>query len=191
MRLQQCQHLRQSSCGWPMRARSRPVTGSVATTSWRSRARRCPGRCAGARPAMAAATSTPSTARTRSLSIRSAPCVHWWWRTDSTRRSPGENDRRISLLDRLIQHCAATGALCRVLWARVAIPTTERGRVAHESIFNINDGNYRCPNCSRATRRSPHGRAASPGRCSVLPKSLSSCGTIPMRSSSRMGPRGG
>jgi len=57
----------------------------------------------------------------------------------------GERDRRISLLRRLIQHSEAT--------ARHAIykgtgrdAYDETGRVAHESIFNVNDGSYRCPN---------------------------------------------
>jgi unsaturated chondroitin disaccharide hydrolase len=55
-----------------------------------------------------------------------------------------ENDRRVSLLERLLLHAAAT--------ARFSVYYGERrdvwdvaGRVAHESIFNANDGNYRCP----------------------------------------------
>src|SRR5438034_1791517 len=57
----------------------------------------------------------------------------------------GERDRKISLLERLIQHAEAT--------ARYSIYLGEgrdafdiRGRTAHESIFNLNDGSYRCPN---------------------------------------------
>jgi hypothetical protein len=57
----------------------------------------------------------------------------------------GENDRKISLLDRAIDHARAT--------ARYAVYYDEgrdaydiRGRVAHESVFNANDGHYRCPN---------------------------------------------
>ncbi|HZT38263.1 MAG TPA: glycosyl hydrolase [Bryobacteraceae bacterium] len=57
----------------------------------------------------------------------------------------GENDRRISLLDRLIQHARAT-AQYSIYYGRGRDAYDVRGRTAHESIFNINDGNYRCPN---------------------------------------------
>jgi len=57
----------------------------------------------------------------------------------------GENDRRFSLLDRLIQHAAAT-AKYSVYYGEGRDAYDVRGRVAHESVFNVNDGNYRCPN---------------------------------------------
>lgn len=57
----------------------------------------------------------------------------------------GENDRRISLLERLIQHARAT-ARYSVYYGEGRDIYDIRGRVAHESIFNTNDGNYRCPN---------------------------------------------
>lgn len=57
----------------------------------------------------------------------------------------GENDRRISLLDRLIRHAQAT-ARYSVYYGEGRDMYDVRGRVAHESIFNLNDGNYRCPN---------------------------------------------
>jgi hypothetical protein len=57
----------------------------------------------------------------------------------------GENDQRISLLDRLIQHAAAT-AKYSVYYGENRDYYDVRGRVAHESVFNRNDGNYRCPN---------------------------------------------
>jgi unsaturated chondroitin disaccharide hydrolase len=57
----------------------------------------------------------------------------------------GENDRRISLLDRLIQHAEAT-ARYSVYYGEGRDSYDVRGRVAHESVFNTNDGNYRCPN---------------------------------------------
>ena len=57
----------------------------------------------------------------------------------------GENDRRISLLGRLIAHCEST-ARYAVYYGEGRDSYDVRGRVAHESIFNINDGNYRCPN---------------------------------------------
>ena len=57
----------------------------------------------------------------------------------------GENDRRISLLDRLQAHAAAT-AQWAVYYGRGRDIYDVRGRTAHESIFNVNDGSYRCPN---------------------------------------------
>ncbi len=57
----------------------------------------------------------------------------------------GEKDRRISLLERLILHAAAT-AQFSVYYGKGRDAYDIRGRVAHESIFNINDGSYRCPN---------------------------------------------
>jgi rhamnogalacturonyl hydrolase YesR len=57
----------------------------------------------------------------------------------------GENDRRISLLDRTLQHAQAT-AKYAVYYGEGRDAYDVRGRVAHESIFNVNDGNYRAPN---------------------------------------------
>ncbi len=55
-----------------------------------------------------------------------------------------ENDRRVSLLERLIQHAAMT-ARYSVYYGEGRDIYDVAGRVAHESIFNINDGRYRCP----------------------------------------------
>ncbi len=57
----------------------------------------------------------------------------------------GENDRRHSLLDRLLQHAEAT-ARYSVYYGDGRDYYDIRGRTAHESIFNTNDGRYRCPN---------------------------------------------
>ncbi len=57
----------------------------------------------------------------------------------------GENDRRISLLDRAVDH-ARTTARYAVYYGEGRDAYDVRGRVAHESIFNVNDGNFRCPN---------------------------------------------
>jgi hypothetical protein len=57
----------------------------------------------------------------------------------------GEGDRRISLLDRLMDHARAT-ARYSVYYGEGRDAYDVRGRVAHESIFNPNDGQYRCPN---------------------------------------------
>ena len=56
----------------------------------------------------------------------------------------GENDASISLLDRLVQH-ARTTARYNVYYGTGRDVYDVRGRVAHESIFNTNDGRYRCP----------------------------------------------
>lgn len=56
----------------------------------------------------------------------------------------GENDRQFSLLGRLLQH-ADTTARFNVYFGEGRDIYDLRGRVAHESIFNANDGSYRCP----------------------------------------------
>jgi len=56
----------------------------------------------------------------------------------------GEGDRPISLLQRLLQHAEAT-ARFNVYFGKGRDSYDLRGRVAHESIFNLNDGAYRCP----------------------------------------------
>lgn len=55
-----------------------------------------------------------------------------------------ENDRKVSLLERLVDH-ARTTAKWTVYHGEGRDAYDIRGRVAHESIFNLNDGNYRCP----------------------------------------------
>ena len=54
-----------------------------------------------------------------------------------------ENDLRVSLLLRLVQHLEAT-ARYSVYYGEGRDSYDAAGRVAHESIFNTNDGNYRC-----------------------------------------------
>lgn len=56
----------------------------------------------------------------------------------------GENDRVISLLERLLHHSETT-ARFNVYYGEDRDAFDVRGRVVHESIFNLNDGNYRCP----------------------------------------------
>ena len=56
----------------------------------------------------------------------------------------GERDRRISLLHRLVQH-ADTNAAYNVYFGKGRDAYDIRGRVAHESVFNVSDGSYRCP----------------------------------------------
>lgn len=55
-----------------------------------------------------------------------------------------ENDHSVSLLDRLVQH-ARTTANYNVYYGEERDSYDVCGRVAHESIFNQNDGTYRCP----------------------------------------------
>jgi len=57
----------------------------------------------------------------------------------------GEGDTRISLLDRAIQHLKAT-ADYSIFYGEGRDSYDVRGRTSHESIFNIKDGNFRCPN---------------------------------------------
>ncbi len=56
----------------------------------------------------------------------------------------GEGDRPINLLHRAIEH-AATTARFNVFFGAGRDRYDVRGRVAHESIFNRNDGQFRCP----------------------------------------------
>ncbi len=59
-------------------------------------------------------------------------------------RLMGERDTAISLLTRLLQH-AETTRLFNVYFGKGRDAYDVRGRVVHESIFNLNDGGYRCP----------------------------------------------
>ncbi len=56
----------------------------------------------------------------------------------------GENDERIPLLGRLVEHARAT-AMYTVYYGKGRDIYDVRGRVAHESVFNVADGRYRCP----------------------------------------------
>ena len=55
-----------------------------------------------------------------------------------------EGDRPVSLLRRLLQHAEAT-ARFNLYFGTGRDIYDVRGRVAHESIFNVGDGAYRCP----------------------------------------------
>ncbi len=59
-----------------------------------------------------------------------------------------ENDREINLLERAITHCLTT-AKYAVFYGEGRDAFDVWGRVAHESIFNMNDGKYRCPNAQQ------------------------------------------
>lgn len=55
-----------------------------------------------------------------------------------------EGDVRISLLERALEHMKTT-AKYSVFYGEGRDSYDIRGRTAHESIFNVKDGNYRCP----------------------------------------------
>ncbi|MGE5620789.1 MAG: hypothetical protein ACM3US_16190 [Sphingomonadaceae bacterium] len=56
----------------------------------------------------------------------------------------GERDRKISLLDRLVKHADANARFI-VYYGEGRDAYDVRGRTAHEAIFNLNDGSFRCP----------------------------------------------
>ncbi|TDQ13679.1 glycosyl hydrolase family 88 [Algoriphagus boseongensis] len=57
----------------------------------------------------------------------------------------GENDVKISLIQRAIQHLLST-VRYSIYYGKGRDSYDISGRTAHEIIFNTNDGNYRCPN---------------------------------------------
>jgi unsaturated chondroitin disaccharide hydrolase len=60
----------------------------------------------------------------------------------------GENDSPISLLGRALDHIKST-AQYSVFYGEGRDRYDEWGRTAHESVFNTNDGRYRCPNAQQ------------------------------------------
>ena len=56
-----------------------------------------------------------------------------------------ENDKRISLIQRAVQHLLSTVRFS-IFYGKGRDSYDISGRTAHEIIFNTNDGNYRCPN---------------------------------------------
>lgn len=59
-----------------------------------------------------------------------------------------DNDRSVSLLERTVQHALAT-ARYSVFYGEGRDSYDEWGRTAHESVFNRNDGQFRCPNAQQ------------------------------------------
>jgi hypothetical protein len=59
-----------------------------------------------------------------------------------------DNDVKINLLDRALQHMKAT-AVFNVYYGEGRDSYDLWGRTAHEAIFNTNDGNFRCPNAQQ------------------------------------------
>lgn len=56
----------------------------------------------------------------------------------------GEHDERISLLGRLVQHARLT-ARYNIYYGEGRDGYDVRGRTAHEAVFNVTDGHFRCP----------------------------------------------
>jgi unsaturated chondroitin disaccharide hydrolase len=56
-----------------------------------------------------------------------------------------ENDAKISLMQRALQHMEST-AQYSVFYGEGRDSYDAWGRTAHEAVFNTNDGNFRCPN---------------------------------------------
>ena len=57
-----------------------------------------------------------------------------------------EGDKEISLLGRAVEHGKATARYSVFYGEGRDSYDTEPGRTAHESVFNTNDGQFRCPN---------------------------------------------
>ncbi|MEM0967113.1 MAG: glycosyl hydrolase [Verrucomicrobiota bacterium] len=57
----------------------------------------------------------------------------------------GEGDKPISLLNRALQHIQSTAEFS-VFYGEGRDSYDEWGRTAHEAVFNVTDGAYRCPN---------------------------------------------
>jgi hypothetical protein len=56
----------------------------------------------------------------------------------------GEQDQKICLLERLLEHAEMT-ARYNIYFGQNRDMYDVRGRTAHEAIFNLNDGSFRCP----------------------------------------------
>lgn len=65
-------------------------------------------------------------------------------------RLMGEKDAPVNLLHRALRH-AETTARFNVYFGQGRDRYDIRGRVAHESVFNVNDGSYRCPSTQQGS----------------------------------------
>jgi hypothetical protein len=107
----------------------------------------------------------PSMGRILFLLIPYVLCVRLYLVTALGHVLQSEGDVRISLLERAIQHLKAT-ADYSVFYGEGRDTYDVWGRTAHESIFNVKDGNFRCPNSQQGYTgfstwtRVLHGRSA-------------------------------
>jgi unsaturated chondroitin disaccharide hydrolase len=60
----------------------------------------------------------------------------------------GENDTRINLLERMFTHIITSARYC-IFYGEGRDAYDIPGRTAHEIIFNVRDGSYRCPNAQQ------------------------------------------
>ncbi len=83
--------------------------------------------------------------RTRCSWTRCARCGRWRWRTNWATCCEGSGTKAFPCSQRLLAH-AETTARYSIYYGKGRDAFDVRGRTAHESIFNLNDGSYRCPN---------------------------------------------
>jgi hypothetical protein len=88
-----------------------------------------------------------------------------------------EGDQQISLLERAVEHMKATASYS-IFYCEGRDAYDVLGRTAHESIFNVNDGNFRCQIPSRGTQRLPPGQEAWHGPLRFMKKKN---GLIPLK----------
>ena len=154
--------------------------GRIPDDRWERRfyelALRCPARCrpgAGRTSPRAAAIFIRSTARIRCLSIRFARCAPWWWATGWATCCWARTTAAFRCWTARIDHARLPRSTPSITGkGRDAFDV--RGRMAHESIFNVQRRQLPLPATrSRAIRLSPPGRAGSLGRCADSPSSWS------------------
>ena len=95
-----------------------------------------------------------------------------------------ENDQYVSLLERLVHHADVT-AQFSVYYGENRDVYDVRGRVAHESILNAEDGSYRCPSSQQGIPPLPLGRGRWHGLCVVTRKNWRSLRPPPRTNRSR------
>ena len=143
-RVQQRQHVRQPAAADGRRQNPGKRLGAeLLRAGAEGLAARCRRR-AGRPRRRAAGTFTRSTARTRCSWTRSGRRGRWWWRISSDTSLMGENDKQVLPARPAVEHCLAT-AKYSVYYGEGRDAYDVRGRTAHESVFNRNDGNFRCP----------------------------------------------
>ncbi len=90
----------------------------------------------------------------------------------------GEHDEQISLLGRLIEHAELT-ATYNIYYGEGRDSYDLLGRTAHEAVFNVNDGQFRCPNSQQGySPFSTWTRGLSWAMCGY-PEQLEFLGTLP------------
>ena len=144
-RLQQRQHVRQPLAADERRPRSTPTTVGAAVLraraqSERRRAGRALGEDRATAPGYIYSFNGPQSLFVDTIrSCRALALAHQLGHV-----LMGERDERISLLQRLVEH-ATTRPATTSGTAKSRDAYDVAGRTAHESVFNTNNGDYRCP----------------------------------------------